>query len=35
VVTGEDDYDDAETVRRHRDFLANPHRYLHHLFTAP
>jgi predicted ATPase len=29
------DYEDAETVRLHRDFLADPHRYLRHLFTDP
>jgi len=27
------DYDDTEAVRLHRDFLADPGRYLHHLFA--
>lgn len=27
------DYDDIDAVRLHRDFLADPGRYLHHLFT--
>lgn len=27
------DYDDTDAVRLHRDFLADPGRYLHHLFT--
>ena len=28
------DYDDADPVRMHRDFLADPGRYLHHLLRA-
>ncbi|HWR49132.1 MAG TPA: hypothetical protein VN327_16210 [Pseudonocardiaceae bacterium] len=27
------EYDDTEAVRLHRDFLADPGRYLHHLFA--
>lgn len=27
------DYDDTEAVRLHRDFLADPGRYLHHLLA--